>query len=120
MGACVSNSLSISCAIDISDSPVGEVRFCETANLSGRFGTLARTLENPVPAFVHVLAMFRIHPAKPVVVELDQRATVHFAQPVLHVGRKRIGGKHWPNELKQRRPLNCLHMSPEVTVLVTQ
>src|SRR5260370_652866 len=52
--------------------------------------------------------------------KLDQRPACHLAQAVLHIGNGWIGHKQWPTDFQERRPLDGLHDSPEMAVVVPQ
>src|SRR6266478_4525148 len=54
------------------------------------------------------------------VMKSDQRSAIYFAQAVLQIRHNRIGHEQGPRNLEQRRPLDGLHHSPEVPVVVAQ
>jgi len=51
---------------------------------------------------------------------LDQCSAWFLIQPVLHIGSDWIGHKQRSVEFKQRRPLDGLHMSPQMAIIIAQ
>src|SRR5262245_39924469 len=52
--------------------------------------------------------------------ERQERPTVDWCQPVLHVRDNWRRDKEWPADLQQRGPLDRLHDAPEVAVAVAE
>src|SRR5215216_4101266 len=50
----------------------------------------------------------------------NERAAVDVLQSVLQVRHRRVRHEAWTVDLQQRRALDALHMSPQVTVVATE
>ena len=76
----------------------GHMGLLLTCNSDGRdasllflgFGLFANTFVHSGPAFVHSCPVLLGNEAERHVLESDQGSTIHFAQPVLHVGNERV------------------------------
>ena len=77
-------------------------------------------IEDISPAFHHTLSVGILNKPEGGVVKLDQRSAVFLAQPVLHIRDSRIGHEQRSRNFEQRRPLDGLHVSPEVSVAIAQ
>ena len=64
--------------------------------------------------------MFLRHESKSGVAEYDQRFAVGFAEAILHVRNQRIGREKRSGNFHRRRPLDGLHGSPQMAVVVSQ
>src|SRR5207245_8798025 len=120
----------VSPSVDITQATINAARAMHAGHMSLllqrsrsprtlRFGALANTLVDVRPALPHPRSMVILNQSQCRVVEFDQRSSVHLAQPVLHVRDDRIRHEQRPSDFQKCRPLDCLHVSPEMTVLVT-
>ena len=119
MGACVSNSASIDCAMDSVDQCLHATAMffllrakCDCYFCASRFCALATCsfmwLQPTFTPFLWIL----LDQAEAGVTELDERSAVSLAQPVLHVVGDRLDMKQRTAEFKQRGPLDGLHIAP--------
>src|SRR6266849_194963 len=81
---------------------------------------LADALVDAAPTGRHSFSVILLNQSKRRVMELDQRSTVGLAQAVLYIRDHRIGHEQRPADFEQRRPLDGLHVSPEMTVAIAQ
>src|ERR1035441_10289085 len=72
------------------------------------------------PALSHALFVIVRNKSECHVVELDQRSPIFFAQPVLQIRNHRIRHEQRSGDFDKRRPLDGLHVSPEMAVAITQ
>src|ERR1700736_3161458 len=79
---------------------------------------LADPLVDVAPAGRHPFSMILLNQSERRVMEFDQRSTVGLSQAVLHIRDGRIGHEQRPADFEQRRPLDGLHVSPEMTVAI--
>src|SRR5450631_1183398 len=77
-------------------------------------------IEDISPALHHTLSVRFLNKSEGGVVKLDQRSAVFLAQPVLHIRDRRIGHKQRSRNFEERRPLDGLYVSPEVSVVIAE
>src|ERR1700687_6439320 len=85
-----------------------------------RLGSFPQTGVHMPPALPYPFSVLILNQAKRRVMKFDQRAAIYFAQSVLHIGDDRVGHEQWSRDFEQRRPLDGLLVSPEVSVSVAQ
>src|SRR6476620_3976895 len=82
-----------------------------------RFGCRAHALEHRLPPGGNALTMSILDESEGEVLEHDQRAAIHFLQSILHVRDRRVRHEQGPVNLEQRRALDALDVTPEMTVV---
>src|SRR5882724_1226880 len=92
----------------------------DTNLLALALGVLANAFVHRGPALVHPCLVLLRDESKRGVVEDDQGSTIDFFQPVLDVGKERVGGSHRSYEFQQRGPLDGLDVGPEVAIAVAE
>src|SRR5437879_3948611 len=84
------------------------------------FRLLAYALVDLAPAGRYSFSVILVDQSKCSVLEFDQSSTVGLSQAVLHIRDDRIGHKQRPADFEECRPLDRLHVSPEMTVAIAQ
>src|SRR5207237_3176218 len=84
------------------------------------FRMLADTREQMRPPQGHSLFVIFRDEAQRRVAECNQRTVLYLAQPILQIGNDWRGHEQGPEDFEQRWPLDGLHVSPEMAVVVPQ
>src|SRR3984893_1514050 len=87
---------------------------------SPRLRRLPHPLMHRPPPARHASPMIVLNQSQRRMMKLDQSPAIRLAQPVLHMRNHRIRHEQWPRKLQQSRPLDRLHVSPQVPVPVAQ
>src|SRR6266404_879790 len=85
-----------------------------------RLRPLPHTLIDVPPPLRHPFSVVLQNQSKRRVMKADQCSAISLAQAVLHVRDGGIRHEQWPSDFEQRRPLDGLHHSPEVAVVVAK
>src|SRR5262245_57785128 len=95
-------------------SPLG------SAGVRCGFGLTADALEERRPAAREAGFELVRYEAEGRVPEFDQRSAGFFLQAVLHVRDNRVRHEERSRNLEERRTLDCLHVPPEMAVVVAE
>src|SRR5260370_42261815 len=85
-----------------------------------RLRPLPHALMDVPPALRHSFSVVIQNQSKPRVMKSEQCSAIFLAQAVLHIRYDWIGHEQRPRNLEQRWPLDGLHHSPKVAVVVAQ
>src|ERR1700686_2102308 len=84
------------------------------------FCPIAYARQNTSPACSYTAPVLVLNHSERLVLELDQRAAIRLAQPVLYVRNHGVRHEQRPGDLQQSWPLDRLHLPPEMAAVFAQ
>src|SRR6185312_7177448 len=106
---------SVCSACDVEASVPGALLF----RMISPFSPVTNPFENVTPAFQEAPTVLFLNYPERLVMKLDQRATFGFTQSVLKVRNYRVRHEQRSADFQQRGTLDCLHMSPEMSIVAS-